>query len=170
MSHYNEKRKLLPEEIDTINRLSHIRADSLNLDAIAVVTNLYRTAQGLRVKMEREVLSEQGLSWTAFSMLYDLWIWNAMETKKLAESAGVTKATVSNITNTLERKELCFRRTDEQDRRNVFVEITEKGREVMAELYPLFHEKEKEIVSGLNEEEQKYIAELLRRVIRENDF
>lgn len=170
MRSYNDKRELLPEEVDTINRLAHMPLHSLSLDAIAVVTNLYRAAQGVRVKMEREVLSQHGLSWTAFSLLYDLWIWDAMETKKLAQSAGVTKATVSNITNTLERKEFCFRKVDEKDKRNVLIHITEKGKQIMAELYPLFHEKEKEIVSDLNKEEQNTIAELLRRIIRTNEF
>jgi DNA-binding MarR family transcriptional regulator len=93
-----------------------------------------------------------------------------METRKLAQSAGVTKATISNITNTLERKELCYRKVDSDDRRLVFVHITQKGKKAMEELYPRFHLAEKEIVSSLNEEEQKNISELLRRIIRKNEF
>jgi DNA-binding MarR family transcriptional regulator len=161
---------LLPEEIDTMNRIVKLPIHSLNLDAIAVVTNLYRAAQGLRNKMEQEVLAEYGLSWTAFSMLYDIWIWDSVETKKLAESAGVSKATVSNITKTLERKELCFRKSDNRDRRMTYVAITEKGRKVMEALYPRFHQGEVEIVSGLSVEEQKIMTKLLRRVIRDNQF
>lgn len=144
--------------------------DSLNLDAIAVVTNIYRIAQGLRNKMEREVLSEYGLSWTSFSILYDLWIANSVETKKLAESAGVTKATVSNITNTLERKELCYRKVDNRDRRITYVMITDKGKKVMEKLYPSFHQGEVDIVSSLSVDEQKSMSKLLRKVIRESDF
>lgn len=167
---FNEDGELLPEEVDTINLLTKIPIESLNLDAIAVVTNIYRIAQGLRTKMEREVLSAYGLSWTSFSILYDLWIWNSIETKKLALSAGITKATVSNITNTLERKELCFRKVDNRDRRITFVTITEKGKRVMEELYPQFHENEVDIVLSLSVSEQKGISKLLRRVIRENNF
>ncbi|KOP83929.1 MarR family transcriptional regulator [Cytobacillus solani] len=170
MHSFNENGELLPEEVDTINLLTKIPIESLNLDAIAVVTNIYRIAQGLRTKMEREVLSAYGLSWTSFSILYDLWIWNSLETKKLALSAGITKATVSNITNTLERKELCFRKVDNRDRRITFVTITEKGKRVMEELYPQFHENEVDIVLSLSVSEQKGISKLLRRVIRENNF
>jgi DNA-binding MarR family transcriptional regulator len=161
---------LLPEEIDTINRLTKAPIHLLNLEAIAVVTNIYRIAQGLRNKMEREVLSEYGLSWTAFSMLYDLWIWESMETKRLAESACVSKATVSNITKTLEQKDLCYRKSDNRDRRITYVALTDKGRQVMEELYPRFHKGEVEIVSGLSEDEQKGMTNLLRKVIRENHF
>ncbi|USK87251.1 MarR family transcriptional regulator [Peribacillus asahii] len=167
---FNEDGELLPEEIDTINRLTKIPIDSLNLDAIAVVTNIYRIAQGLRNKMEQEVLSEYGLSWTAFSMLYDLWIWESIETKKLAESAGVSKATVSNITKTLERKDLCYRKSDNRDRRITYLVLTDKGKQVMEDLYPRFHKGEVEIVSGLSVDEQKSVTNLLRKVIRENHF
>jgi len=161
---------LLPEEVDTINRITNIPIESLNLDAIAVVTNIYRVAQGLRNKMEQEVLSEYSLSWTAFSMLYDLWVWESIETKKLAESNGVSKATISNITKTLEKKELCYRKSDMRDRRITYVAITDKGKQVMEELYPRFHIGEVELVAGMSVDEQKYMSALLRNVIRENNF
>ncbi|MDG5789810.1 MarR family transcriptional regulator [Evansella sp. AB-P1] len=144
--------------------------DSLNLDAVSVVTNIYRVAQGLRNKMEREVLSKHGLSWTSFSILYDLWIWKSVETKKLAELTAVSKATISNITKTLEKKELVFRRTDTRDRRITYVTLTDKGKKVMEELYPQFHKGEVEIVSSLSVNEQKDVSESLRRVIKENQF
>ncbi|ARK32768.1 HTH-type transcriptional regulator MhqR [Halalkalibacter krulwichiae] len=161
---------MLPEEKDTMNLLMKLPLESLNLEAIAVVTNIYRIAQGLRNKMEREVLSEYGLSWTSFSILYDLWIAKQVETKKLALSAGVSKATVSNITNTLERKELCYRKVDPRDRRITYVTITDKGKQAMQELYPRFHKGETEIVSSLTIVEQKKISNLLRQVIRDNQF
>ncbi|WP_315614762.1 MarR family transcriptional regulator [Alkalihalobacillus sp. MEB130] len=135
-----------------------------------MVTNIYRMAQGLRNKMEREVLAEYGLSWTSFSMLYDLWIGQSVETKILAESAGVSKATISNITKTLEKKEFCYRKVDIRDRRITYVTITEKGRRIMEELYPKFHKGEVEIVSSLSVNEQKNMSALVRRVIKKNQF
>lgn len=167
---FNKDGELLPDEKDTINLLAKLPIESLDLEAISVVTNMYKVAQGLRNKMEREVLSEFGLSWTSFSLLYDLWIWKSVETKKLAQSAGVTKATISNITKTLERKELCYRKVDNRDRRITYVTITDQGKRVMETLYPRFHKGEVELVSSLTLEEKKHMSELLRRVIRENNF
>ncbi|MBU7591411.1 MarR family transcriptional regulator [Metabacillus halosaccharovorans] len=167
---YNKDGELLQDEVDTISSLTKLPINSLNLEAIAVVINIYRVAQGLKNKMEQEILSEYGLSWTSFSILYDLWIWDSLETKKLAESAGVSKATISNITNTLERKELCYRKVDDKDRRNTFVLLTDKGKKVIEELYPRFHKGEVDIVSSLSVSEQVSMANLLRRVVRENKF
>lgn len=154
---------LLPEEIDILNRLTDY---PLDFSAMVVVTNLYRAAQGLKMKMEQGVLAKYNLSFTAFSILYNLWIWGSMETRKLAQSVGVTVATISSIANTLERKELCSRLTDSKDRRLVKLELTTKGKEVIEELYPLFNQGEAEIVAGLTQAEQVKLTNLLRRTIR----
>jgi DNA-binding MarR family transcriptional regulator len=155
--------EMLPQELDILNRLTGY---TLDFNAMTVVTNLYRAGQGLKVKMEREVLSEYGLSFTAFSILYNLWIWGSMETRNLAKSAGVTVATVSSIANTLERKQLCQRMIDEKDRRLVHLSLTPKGKEIIEELYPKFNQGEKAIVKGIAEEDQQKITKLLRRIIR----
>ncbi len=144
--------------------------ESLNLEAIAVVTNIYRVAQGLRNQMEQKILIEHSLSWTAFSILYDLWIGESVETKKLAVSAGVSKATISNITKTLEQKDLCYRKNDPRDRRVTFVALTEKGKQVMESLYPKFHQEEVKIVSSIPVDEQKRITNSLRAIIRDNHY
>lgn len=116
------------------------------------------------------MLSTYRLSWTSFSILYDLWISGPLETRELARLAAVSKATISNITNTLERKEFCSRERDTKDKRMSYVSITERGRSVMAELYPKFHQGEADIVRSLAPEEQKQVSALLRRVIRDQQF
>lgn len=116
------------------------------------------------------MLAKHKISWTSFSILYDLWIYGKMETKELALSAGVSKATISNIMRTLENKSFCRRETDPRDRRNTFVVITPKGRDVIEELYPEFHEGEISIVKGLKTDDQKQLAATLYRLIKDNKF
>ena len=152
---------LLPAEIDILNKLTNIELD---FSAMTVVTNLYRAVQAMRVKMEQEVLSKYNLSWTAFAMLYNLWIWNAMETRNLAKSMGVTVATVSSVANTMEKRGLVQRSVDPNDRRLVLLSLTEEGKNVMDELFPDFNRKESEIVAGLNEDDLAYLARMLRRI------
>lgn len=153
--------KLLPEELAILNRLTN---HSLNFEAMAVVTNLYRAAQRLRTKMERDVLSKYNISWTAFTLLYNLWIWGSMEPRKLAKSMGVTVAAVSSMTNTLERKQWCKREANLRDRRLVLVTLTDEGKKVIEELYPEFNQGEADVVADLDREEQKILTQLLRRV------
>ncbi|MEK4966186.1 MarR family transcriptional regulator [Cytobacillus kochii] len=157
-----------PEESTVIQKIS--KKTTIEPNAIAVVTSLYRIGQGIKNKLEQEVLAKHKISWTSFSILYDLWIYGKMETKELALSAGVSKATISNIMRTLENKSFCRRETDPRDRRNTFVVITPKGKEVIEELYPEFHEGEISIVKGLKTDDQKQLAATLYRLIKDNKF
>ncbi|ASV66292.1 MarR family transcriptional regulator [Cytobacillus sp. FSL W7-1323] len=157
-----------PEESTVIQKIS--KKTTIEPNAIAVVTSLYRIGQGIKNKLEQEVLAKHKISWTSFSILYDLWIYGKMETKELALSAGVSKATISNIMRTLENKSFCRRETDPRDRRNTFVVITPKGRDVIEELYPEFHEGEISIVKGLKTDDQKQLAATLYRLIKDNKF
>ncbi|MEK5109661.1 MarR family transcriptional regulator [Cytobacillus sp. FSL K6-0129] len=157
-----------PEESTVIQKIS--KKTTIEPNAIALVTSLYRIGQGIKNKLEQEVLAKHKISWTSFSILYDLWIYGKMETKELALSAGVSKATISNIMRTLENKSFCRRETDPRDRRNTFVVITPKGRDVIEELYPEFHEGEISIVKGLKTDDQKQLAATLYRLIKDNKF
>jgi MarR family 2-MHQ and catechol resistance regulon transcriptional repressor len=163
MQHFGNNLDL--QELDILRRLSNIQLGPLNVSAISVATNIYRAGQCLKLKMEREKLSKYNLSWTAFSLLYDLWIWNSLETRQLAASSGITTATVSNVIKTLETRELCKRDVDKKDRRLVIVTITEEGARVMQDLYPDFHQGEMEIAGALSPKEQDTLAGLLRKVI-----
>lgn len=104
MERSHQHQRLRKEEHDTLSKLKQMPVESLNLEAISIATNLYRSAQRLRVKMETEVLSSYNLSWTAFSILYDLWVWGALETRKIAELSGISTATASNVIKTLEKR------------------------------------------------------------------
>lgn len=104
MERFNTQQQLRKEEHDTLSKLRQMPVESLNLEAISIATNLYRSAQRLRVKMETEVLSSYKLSWTAFSILYDLWVWGKLETRKIAELSGISTATASNVIKTLEKR------------------------------------------------------------------
>ncbi|MGO0059180.1 MarR family winged helix-turn-helix transcriptional regulator [Brevibacillus fluminis] len=163
MNESGDQEQLLPEELDILRRLTNF---PIHIGAMTVVSNIYRAGQRMRLKMEREVLSQYGLSWTGFALLYNVWIWQSMEARELAKSMGVTVATVSSISNTLEAKSLIERRVNQRDRRLVEISLTEQGRVVIEELYPLFNQREAEIVEGMNENEQQMLAHLLRKVIK----
>ena len=57
----------------------------LDFEAMAVVSNLFRAANATRNYLERSVLAESGLSWTAFVVLWVRWIWDPIETLLIAE-------------------------------------------------------------------------------------
>jgi DNA-binding MarR family transcriptional regulator len=154
--------ELIPEEADVLARVGPLGVD---IAALGVCANIWRAAQRLRTHLEREVLHDAGVSWAGFSMLFNLWVWGPMETRALAESMSVTRATVSGVADTLEARGQVRRDRHPSDRRLVRLDLTPSGRRTIERLFPRFNEGEMALVGGLSAREQETLARLLRRFI-----
>jgi len=154
--------ELVPEEADVLARVAPLPVD---LQAMAVMANVWRAAQAQRGHLERRALREEDLSWAGFSVLFNLWVWGPRETREMAHRLDVSRATVTGVADTLERRGLVRRRGDERDRRLVRLELTAAGRRTIEQLFPRFNAGESELVSGLSDDDKHTLARLLRRVI-----
>ncbi len=154
---------LIQAEADVQRRVGDL---PLDFSAMAVVSNLYRAAAAIRNHMERGVLAEHKLSWTAFVTLFVLWVWGDMEARHLAREANVSKGTLSGVVATLERRGLCFRRRNSNDRRLVTVGLTEDGKATIRDVFPMFNAQESFVTSRLSESRRKQVASGLRTIIR----
>lgn len=136
----------------------------LDFEALLAVSNIYRAANAVRNRMEREVLGPAGLTWGGFTILFVLWVWGDRETGELAEEAGLAKGTLSGMLATLEKAGLVVRGRHPEDGRKVLVEITDAGTSRIEDVFPTFNEYETRFTSGLSEEETHELARLLRIV------
>jgi DNA-binding MarR family transcriptional regulator len=158
---------LLRVERDVRGRLEELDLGvDLDFASMAVVANVFRVASAARGHLERTVLAEAELSFTAFTVLWVLWIWGETPSHELAIDAGITKGTLSGVIGTLERRDLVARRRDDSDGRVVRVATTPAGEAMMATLFGRFNEGETRIVSGLDAGESAQLAALLRGVLR----
>jgi DNA-binding MarR family transcriptional regulator len=142
---------------------------SLDLEAMATVSNIHRVATRIRNHLEQGVLRERELTWTSFVTLWVLWIWGESQTRYLAEEVGITRSTLSGVLNTLENRGLVRRRPHETEGRLVLVSNTEEGEALMAELFPRFNAEESFIVSTLSEDARRRLASALRSIARHLD-
>jgi DNA-binding MarR family transcriptional regulator len=162
----NHEQRLLNAERDVQARLGDHKLDFESLDAIS---NIYRAAAAVRRRAEREVLASHGLSFGAFTILWVLWVWDEMETARLAEECNLAKGTLTGMLNTLEKQGLVERARIESDKRRVLVSLTASGAETIAEVFPRFNQFEGEMSSGLTSDEKRELARLLRIVITNAD-
>lgn len=137
----------------------------LDFDANRAISNIYRAAAAVRRQAERNLLSEYGLSWGGFTILWVLWVWGEMETAQLANECDLAKGTLTGMLTTLEKRDLVERRRSESDGRRVLVSATETGADVIDELFPRFNAVEVDLVDGLTADESRELARLLRIVI-----
>jgi DNA-binding MarR family transcriptional regulator len=141
----------------------------IDFEATAVVANVFRIASAARAHIERVVLAADGLSFTAFTVLWVLWIWGEDEFRHVAAESGITKGTLTGVLTTLERRGLAVRRRHTSDRRLVMVAATDEGRQLMERLFPRVNAEETRIVARLGGDEPATLAHLLRELLRQLD-
>lgn len=156
-----------PHTLAETERAAESRISGLELDieSMHVVSNLFRAANAVRNHMERNVLTPADLTWTAFVVLWVTWIWGSAETRVIAEETGVSKATLSGVLTTLEKRGLVERRKSEDDGRLVLVTLTAKGRRLITKLFPQINEEEALATRLLPGGSKEDTAELLRLMV-----
>lgn len=85
---------------------------------------------------------------------------------ELAQAAGVATPTATRMLDGLVRDGLAERRRCDDDRRNVTVALTDKGRRVVEEKARRLAEKKREIFATLTPEERRLGAQILKRLAR----
>ncbi|HNM96438.1 MAG TPA: MarR family transcriptional regulator [Marmoricola sp.] len=137
----------------------------LDFPAAHAVSSLYRAANAARSYLTTTVLRTHDLTWTGFLVLWLLWIWGAMETRAVAESVGISKGTLTGVTNTLVARGLVVRIPSTEDRRLVSLDLTDEGSALMEKLLPEFNEAEAHLVSALAPEAVQGLTESLRQIV-----
>ena len=57
---------------------------TLDMPAMAAVSNVYRAAGAIRNHFEHTVLAPYNLTWTGWVVLWVVWIWQEIETRHVA--------------------------------------------------------------------------------------
>ncbi len=155
-----------PEEVLAAERDIRKRLDGepLDFEAMLAVSNIYRAANAVRNRMERDVLSPEGLTWGGFTILFVLWVWGERETGELAEDCGLAKGTLSGMLTTLEKGGMVDRSRHPDDGRRVVVSLEAAGQETIEKVFPRFNEHEATFTERLNDGERRELARLLRVV------
>lgn len=152
---------LAETESRVANRLSHM---TLDFEAMAITSNLFRAASAVRNHFERTVLADSGLSWTAFVVLWVTWIWEPAETREIAAEASISKATLTGVLSTLEKMGLAKRSRSSEDGRLVIVTLQPKGHKLMEHLFPEFNRHEIDVVGPVAKNQRVALADMLRAI------
>jgi DNA-binding MarR family transcriptional regulator len=83
---------------------------------------------------------------------------------ELADAAGVTRATMTGLIDTLERDGYVLREPDPTDRRMLSVKLTAKGEQFLQEFLPGHFRIVASVMSTLSEAERKTLVRLLVKV------
>lgn len=85
---------------------------------------------------------------------------------ELAERAGVARATMTGLIDTLERDELVTREMAHEDRRMMQVRLTTKGRNFLDRMLPDYYRRIAALMGGLTGTERKTLVALMGAIQR----
>jgi DNA-binding MarR family transcriptional regulator len=151
----------------------------LDPSASEVFLHLLRTGDEV-FRVTEENYASHGLSQGRFGVLMLLWRSSCpkgeegehclppgpLAPAELADAAGVTRATMTGLIDTLERDGLAKRVRDAHDRRMMSVNLTPKGRKLLEKILPIHFRGMAEIMSPLAEGERKTLVRLLTKILR----
>ncbi len=143
----------------------HVAPLALDFEAAHAVSSIYRAANAVRTHVTNEVLRPAGITWTGFVVLWVVWIWDGLETRHAAESAAISKATLTGVVKTLEARGWIEKHGRADDRRLVELSLTPSGKALMEELYPKFNAIESRVVDGLSSRRRKEMTTSLRSIV-----
>jgi DNA-binding MarR family transcriptional regulator len=137
------------------------RQISLDISALATVSNLQIAALNVRNQIERSVLDAHSISWAGFVTLWVIMVWRNPEARQVAAETGLAKATLSGVFNTLESNKLITRKQSKDDKRIIMVALTAKGQKLIDKLLPDVAKASKELSQQVGKENLRDLANYL---------
>jgi DNA-binding MarR family transcriptional regulator len=133
--------------------------------ATETVMNVIRTADLLFDGIGR-LLRPLGVSSAGGLVLGLLRDHGALSPSALGEKLIVTRATVTGLVDSLERRGFVERSPHPEDRRSLLIRITPSGLEVLAEVRRIVHDQERDWLDGFTDEELTALIAAMHRVQR----
>ena len=87
-----------------------------------------------------------------------------MSPNLIADRLIISRASVTSLLDSLEKRGYVKRQPHPSDRRMLLVELTDSGRRVANQFRPVVHQQEKVWLNALNEKEQAQLIEMLQRL------
>ncbi|MCO1653814.1 MarR family winged helix-turn-helix transcriptional regulator [Pseudonocardia humida] len=149
------------------------RLPGTDRSAMAMVLLLHRVASTVVYDLESTVHRPAGWSWSAFRLLFALWVFGPQEGSRAAGLTGMSRAAVSSLAKTLAAAGLVHRAPDANDRRSVVFSLTGSGAARVEEAFRAHNRRESRWAELLTEDEVRTLNTVLgklARVAQEQDW
>ena len=112
----------------------------------------------------RASVERNDLSLSEFGVLEALYAKGPLLVGEVGSKVLLTSGSMTYVIDKLEDRGLLVRRPSAGDRRALRVELTPKGRKLIARIFPEHAEQIREAMSGLSAEEQRELTAMLKRL------
>ncbi|MBO8157337.1 MAG: MarR family transcriptional regulator [Bacillaceae bacterium] len=131
-----------------------------SLKLFVVLAKAYRAVTDL----SNADIVRYGLNPTEFAVLELLYHQGDQPLQKIGERILLASGSITYVVDKLEKKGYLERKPCPNDRRVIYGAITEKGTELLNEIFPEHWAKIEQIMSGLTDEEKEQAIDLLKKL------
>ena len=141
-------------------KISYGELSDLNLKLLIALS---RSTQKVHKKTQRTI-KEGGLTISQFAVLEVLYHKGDLRISEILEKILATGGNMTVVIDNLVKEDLVRRCVDPKDRRVNLISITEKGRQLISDIFPRHLESINEIFSVLTTEEKNNLISMLKKL------
>jgi DNA-binding MarR family transcriptional regulator len=121
---------------------------------------------GIQSQIE-ELLSEEDLTYTQSMLLFRLYREDQIQFKDLAKYQKISKGAVSQLVRTLQEKDLVLKEQSNQDKRDWYVRLTKRGKNILREINEKRANEMQFMYDGIDSQALEFLVQNLK-LIKEN--
>lgn len=130
---------------------------------LKTITILFRCVDRFQNEIGNS-MNEMGLSLTSFMALEALYHKGPLNVAQLQTKVLIANSSLSYVIEQLALKELIHIESDSHDRRRKVCSLTNKGKQIMKELYPKHVEDQRKRLDRLSQDEETQLQYLLKKI------
>ncbi|WEK54023.1 MAG: MarR family transcriptional regulator [Candidatus Cohnella colombiensis] len=131
--------------------------------SLSVYIALNRASEWLNAHADRDIRNH-GLNRTEFGVLELLYHKGSQPLQQIGGKVLMSSGNITYVVDKLEKKCLVQRQTSSADRRLIYAEITEQGKQFIEQVFPKHARLIEEIVQVLSIDEQETLSDLLKKL------
>lgn len=133
------------------------------INDLKTITILFRATNQLE-KIIADDVSQYGLNPSEFGALEVLYHKGPLPVQSICEKVLIASSSMSYVIENLIKKEFIIKTKNIQDKRYHIVELTEKGRGLMNDIYPKHVYKLRKVINILNQDEELSLQSNLKKL------
>ncbi|GAB3046740.1 MarR family winged helix-turn-helix transcriptional regulator [Virgibacillus ainsalahensis] len=135
-------------------------SENLSLKTFVV---LMKSSKAVMEQVKKDI-SSYDMKTSEFTILEALYHKGELTVKQISEAVLINTGSITYVIDKLESKGLLERRPCTDDRRVVFIHITDRGNELMDEIFPKHQKVIENLFSDITDDEKATIIDSLKRV------
>lgn len=135
-------------------------SQNLSLKLFVVLT---KSSKAIQERIKKDI-NNYGMYNSEFAVLEALYSKGKQTVRQISDAVLINSGSITYVMDKLEAKGLLERTDCKEDRRVVYIQMTEEGKQFMEETFPKHQQVIENFFQDITDNEKKVLIELLKRV------